>query len=71
MEYEGYGNTNCNWYAPNNPLSLCKRTGRLRNRRISGDHEHCIIIKIGKNLDDLKRRAVTQTPLKFHQITLL
>ena len=38
MEYEGDGNTNCNWRTRNNLQRLGKETGRIRNQRTSGDH---------------------------------
>ena len=43
--------------------------------RTSRDHPDYMIIKIGQNTEqspgDLKRLAVTQTPLRNHQLTLL
>ena len=75
MEHEGDGDTNCNWCARNNPQKLCQENGRLRNQRTSGDHPDYSIIEIGqnteKNLRDLRRLAVTQTPEKECQLTLV
>ena len=52
------------------PQRLGKETGRLRNQRASRDHPDYIIIKIGQNTEkspgDLRRHAVTQTPVKDH-----
>ena len=42
MEHELDSDTNCNWYAWNNPQRLGKGTGRLRNQRTSGDHSDYI-----------------------------
>ena len=43
--------------------------------KVSGDHPNYCIIKIGQNTEkspgDLRRRAVTQTPVKGHQLTLV
>ena len=42
---------------------------------MSGDHPNYSIIKIGQNTEespgDLKRLAVTQTPVRNHQLTLV
>ena len=47
---------------------LCKDTGKLINQRTSGGHPDYSIIKIGQNTEkspgDLRRLAVTQTPVK-------
>ena len=72
MEHEGDGDTNCNWCARNNPQRLSKGTGRLRNQWTSGGHTDNNIIKndqsTEKSPEDLKRLAVTQTPVKDHQL---
>ena len=43
-------------------------TGILENKRMSGDHPNYCIIEIGQNGEqspgDLRRLAVTQTPVK-------
>ena len=38
VEHEGDSDTNCNWCTWNNPQRLGKWTGRLGNKRTSGDH---------------------------------
>ena len=38
MDHEGDDDTNCNWYARNNLHRTGKETGRLGNKRTSGDH---------------------------------
>ena len=54
---------------------VCKGTERLRNQRTIRDHPGYGLIKIGqnaeKNPEDLRRLAVTQTPVKEHQLTLV
>ena len=54
---------------------LLKWTGRLGNKRISGYHPDYSIIKIGQNTEkgpeDLRRLAVTQTPIENHPLTLV
>ena len=44
-----------------------KRLKNLERERTSGDHPNCSIIKIGQNTEkspgDLRRLAVTQTPV--------
>ena len=51
MERENDCDTNCNRYARKNPQRLGKRTGRLGNKRTSGDHPDISIIKIGLNTE--------------------
>ena len=52
-----------------------KGTGGFGNKRTSGDHLNYSIVEIGKNTEtspgDLRKPAVTQTPEKNHQITLM
>ena len=47
----------------------------LGNKRTSRDHPNYCIIEIGQNTEespgDLRRFAVTQTPEKDHQLTLI
>ena len=54
---------------------LLNRPGRFRSWRPSGDHPNNSIIENGQNteksLGDLRRLAVTQTPVKDHQLTLM
>ena len=54
---------------------LVKGHERLRNKRASRDHLDLRITKIGKNTGkspgDLRRLAVTQTPVKNHRLTLM
>ena len=75
MEHEGDGDTNCGWCTWNNPQRVDKGTRRHRNQRTSRDHPDYRIINIGQNTEknpgDLKRLAVTQTPVENHQLTLV
>ena len=49
--------------------------GTVRNKRMGGDHLNDSIIKISQNTEknpgDLRRLAVTQTPVRNHQLTLV
>ena len=50
-------------------------TGEIGNKRTSRDLPNYNILEIGQNtvrsLGDLKRFAVTQTPVENHQLTLV
>ena len=54
---------------------LLKVTGGLGGWRRSGDHPNYDIIENGQNTEKspgyLRRLAVTQTPVKDHQLTLM
>ena len=73
MEDDGDSDTYCNWCTLNNTQRIGKRTGRLGNKRTSGDHLDYSIIKNGLNTEksfgDL-RRLVPQTPVRNHQLML-
>ena len=73
MEDESNGKTNFNWCTWNHPKWFGKRAGGVRNRTTNGDHPNSSII--GQNTEkspgDLSRLAVTQTPMKDHQVTLV
>ena len=75
MEYEGDGDTNYNWGVRNGPQSLGKETGRVGNRRTCQDHLNYNIIKnnknTGKSPGDMRRLALSQTPVKDHQLMLV
>ena len=57
------------------PKGLVKKNGRLGNKRKSKDHPDSSIIKIGqyteKSLWDLMKFAVTQIPVRNHQLMLV
>ena len=75
MKHESDGDTNCTWCTRNGPLRLDNGAGRVRNRRQSRDHPNYSINEIGQNTEkrpsNLKRLAVTQTPMKGRQLTLV
>ena len=75
MEHEGDGVTNCNWCTWNNPQRIRNGTGRLGNKRTTGDHPYNSIIKIGKDSEKsprgLRRLEVTQIPMENHLLTLV
>ena len=52
-----------------------KGTGRLGIWRTRGHHPNCSIVENGQNPEkspgDLRRHAVTQTPVEDHQLTLM
>ena len=54
---------------------IIKGSGGLGSWRTSGDHLNHSILEIGQNTEkcpgDLRRLAVTQTPVKDHQKTLV
>ena len=67
LEHESDGDTNCKWCAQ---YSHHNGTGGLENKRTRGDYS----IKIGQNTEkssgDLRRLAVTQTPVRKPQLAL-
>ena len=75
VEHESDGYTNYNWCTWYSHQKINKGTGGLGNKRMSGKIPNYIIVKIGQNTEkspgDLKRFAVTQTPVKDHQQTLM
>ena len=54
---------------------IIEGTGGLGNKRSSGEHPNYYIIEDGQNTEkspgDLRRFAVTQTPVKDHQLKLM
>ena len=72
MEHEGDGDINCSWRTWNDLQRIGNGTRRLRNQKTSRDHPDNSISKIGQNTPgDLKRLAVTLTPVKNHLLTLM
>ena len=67
--------TNCNWCFWYNNLTITKGTGGLESWWTSGDHPNYSIIENGQNTEnnpgDLRRLAVTQTPVEDHQHLLM
>ena len=62
--------TNCNWCFWHSTLRIIKWPGGLGSWRTSRDHPNDSIIEDSQNTDkspgDLRRLAVTQTPVKIH-----
>ena len=71
--YESDGEPNCNWRSWNGPRMLVKKTDRVGNRCKNQDYQIYSIVEIGQNAKkrpgELRRFAVTQNPLKAHQLT--
>ena len=69
MEHEGDGDISCGLSNRNKLQWIGKATGRLGNKETSEDHPAYSIIKIGqiteKSPGDLRRLAVTQTPVRI------
>ena len=72
MEHAGDNYTNCNWCVWNSNKRITKGNGGLGSWRTSGDHPNYYIIKNGQSTErspgDLRRLAVTQTPVKNHSL---
>ena len=75
VENEGDGDTNCDKCTWNGPQRLRKRNGGDGNWRTNPDYPGYNIVKNGKNTEkspgDLKRLAITQIPVKYHQRQLV
>ena len=67
VEHEGGGDTKNNWCAWNGPRVIGKKIGVIGNQRKNRDHPDYNMFRsarIFRNLGDLSRLAVTQTPEK-------
>ena len=75
MEHEGDYDNSCNWCTWNNSQRIGKKARRLGNKSSSGDYQDYNTIKIDSNSEkspwDLKRLAVTQTPMENPQQMLI
>ena len=75
MEYESDGDTSSNWCSSYTLRRIDTKIGRQGNKRMSGDNPNYSIADIGQNTEkspgDLKRLAVTQTPVRNHWLTLM
>ena len=75
MEHEDDNYNNCDRYFWYSNYRITKGTGGLGSWRTSGDHPNYTIIENSQNTEkspgDLRRLAVTQTPVKDHQLTLM
>ena len=67
--------TSSNWCARYSQQMIDKWTGGLRNKRTSGDHPNYNIVDIGQNAKkspgDVRRLAITQTPVENYQLMLV
>ena len=74
MKHESDGDTNCNWRTQHSHQRIGTRTERLRNKRLSRDHPNYSIIKTSRNTEkspgDLRRLALTQTPVGNPRLTM-
>ena len=68
MDHKGDGDTSCNWCTWNGYQSFKNGAGRVENQGTNRDHSNYSIIEIGQNTEktsgNLRRHAVTQTPVK-------
>ena len=75
IEHEGDSYSNHDWCFWYSHQRIIKGTGGLGNRRTNGDHPNYNIIENGQNTEKshghLRRLAVTQTPVKNHQLKLI
>ena len=75
MEHEYDGDTDCNWCTRYSHQRIDKPTEGFGNKRVSGHHLNYIIVEIAQNTKkspgDLRRLAVTKTPMKDHQLTMV
>ena len=74
IEHEG-DNYTSDWCVWNSNLKITKGARGHGSWRTSGDHPDDSIIDNGQNTKkspgDLRRLAVTQTPVKIHHLTLM
>ena len=75
IEHEGDNYTNCDSCFRYSNWRITKGTGGLGSWRTGGDHPNDSIIENGQNSEkspgDLRRLAVSQTPVKTHRLTLM
>ena len=74
MEHEGNGDANYNRCGRWSHKRIGTETGGLGNNRTSGNSPNYSIVEISQNTEkssgDLRRFAVTQTPVKNHHLTM-
>ena len=75
MEQESDGDTNCDWRTRYSHQKIDTEPRELENKKTSEDHPNYCIVKINQNTKkstgDLGRLAVTQTPVRNNQLTLV
>ena len=75
MEHESNDCVNCEWYFRHNDKRIIKRPGGLGSWRTGRDNPNDSIAENSQNPEtspgDFRRLAVTQTPVKNYQLTLM
>ena len=75
MEHESDGDISCNWCDQYSHQRIGTGTGGVGIKRTSGNHSNNSIVEIGQNTEksagDLRKLAVTQTPVENHQKMLV
>ena len=75
MKHESDGDTNFNRRTQYSNQRIVKVAGRIGNKNTSRDYPNNSTVKIGQNTKkspgDLRRFAVTQTPVKGNQLMLV
>ena len=73
MKHESDDNTNCNRRARYSNQRFSKGTEKHADKTTSEDHPHYSFVGIDqkKSSGDLTKLAVTQTPVKDYQLTLM
>ena len=75
LERECDNYTNRDWYSWYNRQRISTGPGRHGNGGTSGNHPNYSIIEYGQNTEkspgDLRILAITQTPVKENQLTLI
>ena len=74
-KHEGDNYTNFDWCFWYSHRRIIKGIGGLGNKRANGDHPNNSVIENGQNTEkgpgDLRRLAITQTLVKFHELRLM
>ena len=75
MDHEGDGGISCNRFTWNDFKMIGKGTGKIGNQKTSRNHPSYSFVKISQNIEkspgDLRRIAVSQTPVKDHELALV
>ena len=75
MERENDSYNNSHWYSWFSRQRIDKSTRGFGNKRTNGDNPNYSIAKIGQNTEKspgyLSKIAVTQTPVKDNQLTMM
>ena len=75
MEHESDDDAISKWHAQHGHQIIETETEGRGNKRTSGDHQNYRIVEISQNIvkspGDLRRLAVSQTPLRNYRLTLV